>query len=355
MAEYGLAFVGCFTTPERKARGTGIDICRINPTTGAWRLLGSHGGLVNPSLLITDPMRRILYAVHGDCDYATALAIDPLAGTLRPLGRASTGGRNGVHQALDSAGRFLIVANYASGTVAVLPVRPDGSLEDFIQLVELPGPIGPHRSEQAASHPHQVVFDPSGQFVLVPDKGLDRVFVLRFDAAQGRLSLAEAAPARMRPGAGPRHLAFHPTLPIVFVVNELDSTIATCRWDGATGELRPVHLVSTLPPDFFGASTAAALVVTPDGNHVYATNRGQDGIAHFAFDPVCCGLSAAGWTSSDGRDPRFMTLDPTGTGLLVANEQGDSILAFDLHEPSGTPIRRAVALSSASPCTIAFL
>ena len=196
----GLAFVGCFTTPERKARGTGIDICRIDPASGTWRLAGHFGGLVNPSFLVSDPARRILYAVHGDCDYATALAVDPETGSLRLLGRAATGGRNGVHQALDPSARFLVVANYASGSVAVLPVRPDGSLADFTQILELPGPTGPHRSEQASSHPHHTVFDPSGRFLLVPDKGLDRVFVLRFDPERGRLSLPASGPAIMRPG-----------------------------------------------------------------------------------------------------------------------------------------------------------
>ncbi|MEI9983723.1 MAG: lactonase family protein [Aliidongia sp.] len=343
------AFVGCFTTPERKARGTGIDICRIDPVSGAWRLAGHHGGLTNPSFLITDPARHILYAVHGDLDYASAFAIDPATGALTPLGQAATGGRNGVHPAIDPTGRFMIAANYASGTVAVLPIRPDGTLGDFTQLLDLPGAVGPHRTEQACAHPHHIVFDPSGRFVLVPDKGLDKVFVLRFEGGE----LALAGHAVMRPGAGPRHMVFHPTLPVAFVVNELDSTMATCRWDAETGTLTPVHLVSILPPDFFGASTSAAIVITPDGKNIYASNRGQDGIAHFAFDATAGRLDTIGWTPSEGRDPRFMTLDPSGRRLYAANEQGDTILAFDIAE-DGRLSRRGVVLSSTSPCTIAF-
>jgi 6-phosphogluconolactonase len=344
------AYVGCFTTEQRKARGTGIDICRIDPVSGGWLLAGHHGGLTNPSFLITDAGKRFLYSVHGDSDYASAFAIDGETGALTLLGQAATGGRNGVHQAIDPTGRFMVVANYGSGTMAVLPVREDGTLGDFTQLLELPGRIGPHRTEQAIAHPHHVVFDPSGRFVIVPDKGLDKVFVLRF--ADGALSLHSEAV--MRPGAGPRHMAFHPSLPFAFVLNELDSTVATCCWDGETGTLTPSHLVSSLPTDFFGASTAAAIVITPDGKHIFASNRGQDGIAKFAFNADRGRLDLVGWTPSEGRDPRFMTLDPSGQRLYVANEQGDTILRFDLDTETGRPIRRGVALASASPCSIAF-
>src|SRR5439155_17867146 len=149
------------------------------------------------------------------------------------LNRAAAGGKNGVRPAVDPGGKFLIVANYASGSVAVLPIGPDGSLQDQHQLLDLPGEPGPHKIEQPGSHPHDVVFDPSGRFVLVPDKGLDRVFVFRFDQETGRLKPTDQGSVPSRAGAGPRHLAFHPTLPVVWVLNELNSTIATHSWDAA--------------------------------------------------------------------------------------------------------------------------
>ncbi len=344
------AFVGCFTTAQRKARGTGIDICTIDPVSGAWEKIGHQGGLTNPSFLITDASKRFLYSVHGDSEYASAFAI-AADGSLTALGQAATGGRNGVHPAIDPSGQFMVVANYGTGSVAVLPVRDDGALGDFTQLLDLPGPLGPHRTEQTVAHPHHVVFDPSGRFVIIPDKGLDKVFVLRF--AEGTLALHSEAV--MRPGAGPRHMVFHPSLPFAFVLNELDSTLAACRWDATSGTLTPLHLASTLPPDFFGASTAAAIVITPDGKHIFASNRGQDGVAQFAFDAEQARLETIGWTASEGRDPRFMALDPSGARLYVANEQGDTILAFDLDPASGRPVGRGVVLASASPCTIAFV
>ena len=348
-----LAFVGCFTTAKRLARGQGIDVYRIAPPPAPWVLIDHVGNLVNPSFLITDPARKILYAVHGDADYASAFAIEPSTGRLRPLGQAPTGGLNGVHQALDPSSRFLVVANYASGSLALLPVRPDGGLEAFSHLLPLPGATGPHRTEQTLSHPHHVVFDPSGRFLLVPDKGLDRIFVLAVDADRGGLRIVSQA--LMRPGAGPRHIVFHPSRPIAFVVNELDSSVATCGFDAAAGVLTPRHVAPCLPPGFFGASTAAAIVITPCGRFVHASNRGQDGITHFAFDAAEERLRVIGWTPAQGREPRFMILTPHGEQLLVANEQGDTIVPFAIDAASGGIAASGAALPSASPCTIAFL
>ena len=340
------AVIGGFTTAQRQARGEGVSAFRI-AAPGEWVRTDLLGGLSNPSFLITDPTRPLIYAVHGDGDVASTLALDSDTGTLRLLGQAPTGGGNGVHAALAPTGRHLLVANYGSGTVAVLRVDAEGCLGEIASLFALPGLPGPHRSEQAMSHPHHIVFDPSGGFVLVPDKGLDRVFVLRFDANAGTLALhGEAA---MRPGAGPRHVVFHPSLGVAFVMNELDSTVAVCRWQA--GVLSPTDLATTLPPDFFGASAAAAIVVSRDGGSVYASNRGHDSVARFMFDATTQRLVPLGWIASGGRDPRFMTLDAEGEQLLVANEQGDSVACFDT-EPR---LRLERSFAVRSPSSIAFV
>src|ERR1700704_2131501 len=190
------AYVGSFTSAEKKARGNGINVYRMDPATGAWSHVQQVGELVNPSFLVLSKDQRALYSVHGDENHATAFAVDPESGKLKLLGRADTGGKNGVRQALDPSGRFLVVANYASGTVAVLPVAEDGALRNQTQLVELKGTPGPHRVRQVSSHPHDIVFDPSGRFVVVPDLGLDRTFVFRFDPARGALSEARVMQGR---------------------------------------------------------------------------------------------------------------------------------------------------------------
>lgn len=346
------AVVGSFTTERRKARGDGLHSFRIDPKTYTWTHAFHLPGLVNPSFLITNRDRDRIYSVHGDCDFANAFSVDAETGSLRLLGQAATGGVNGVHLAVDPSGKFLVVANYASGSVSVLPITAGGRLERFIHKLDLPGEPGPHRTEQASSHPHHVVFDPSGRFLLVPDKGLDRIFVLKLDGS-GRLQLHGSA--AMRPGAGPRHITFHPSLPVAFVVNEINSTVAACRWDDANGILSPMELRSALPPYFFGASTAAAIVVSPCGRHVYASNRGQDSVAHVNFDSARNTLETVGWVSSQGRDPRFMCLGSDGQTLLIANEQSDNIVSFDIDGETGALTLRDQVIRIASPATIIFI
>jgi 6-phosphogluconolactonase (cycloisomerase 2 family) len=157
----------------------------------------------------------------------------------------------------------------------------------------------------------------------------------------------------MRPGAGPRHIVFHPAAPFAFVVNELDSTVAACRWDAQAGILAPTYVISSLPPDFFGETIASAIVISPDGRTLYASNRGQDGVVHLRFDERSLRLDVVGWTPV-GRVPRFMTLSPSGDRLFVANEQGDSIMAFDFGA-GGALIPRRPVLMTPSPSTIAFV
>jgi 6-phosphogluconolactonase len=346
----GFAYVGCFTTEKRQARGDGIHAYRVDPAGGAWSHAQHLPGLVNPSFLVMGPGGRTLYAVHGDQDYASAFARDAGTGLLQSLGQAAAGGSNVVHGALDPAGQHFVVANYGSGSVAVLPVAGDGGLGGYAQRVEMPGRPGPHRTEQAGSHPHHVAFDPGGRFVLVPDKGHDSVCVFAFDAGRGMLELASMTASR--PGAGPRHGAFHPTLPVYWVLNELDSSITTYRWSAEAGSLEPVQVLPTLPPDFFGASTAAAIVATPDGRHVFASNRGQDGISAFAADAVTGQLEPLGWTPAPGRGPRFMAFH--AGCLYVASERDDVIGRFAPASQAGGLRAQGEVASSPSPVSIAF-
>ena len=341
------AYVGCFTTAARGARGDGIHVHAIDAATGAWTHIQHLPGLPNPSFLVLAPDRRTLYAAHGDADHASAYARRAEDGRLRPLGKAATGGANVVHQAISPSGRHLIVANYASGSVAVLPIEDDGALAPFRFLAQMPGRPGPHRLEQGGSHPHQIVFDPSGRFVLVPDKGHDGVAVFAFDEDRGTLELASMMPSR--PGAGPRHVAFHPERPVCWVLNELSSSVTTCRW--APGRLEPVEVLPTLPSDFFGASTAAAIVPAADGRVVYASNRGHDSVVAFGADGEEGRLQPLGWTRAPGREPRFIAMQD---GILfVASERDDRIGRF-VPEAGGGLRQEGGIVSSPSPVTIAF-
>ena len=205
------AYVGGYTSRERDGRGDGLNVYRIDAGSGAWTHAQRLSELANPSWLTLGPAGRVLYVAHGDGNAAAAYAVDPASGLLRPLGHRATGGGNGVRLGLDGSGRFLVCANYGTGTVAVLPIESDGALGPVTDLVPLQGTAGPHRTQQTSAHPHDIAFDPSGRFFLVPDKGLDRVFVFRVDGAAARWSRARrrrwspvAARARATPPSTPR-------------------------------------------------------------------------------------------------------------------------------------------------------
>ena len=348
------AYVGCYTTAQRYARGDGIHVYRVDPGTGAWTHVQHVGELVNPSFLVMRRDQRYLYSVHGDETYATSFSVDRATGRLTPLGRAQTGGRNGVHQAIDPSGKFMLVANYSSGSVAVMPVRPDGTLADAVHVETLPGQPGPHRIEQSASHPHQIVFDPSGKFVVVPDKGLDRVFVFGFDPAAGKLTPTAQGSAVARSGSGPRRAAFHPALPVTWVLNEIGSTVATWYWEAERGHLRPAQILPALPPDYTGENTCAEIAVSSGGRFVYCSNRGHDSVAIFAADPATGLLASAGWIPSQGRTPRFIAFDPSCRFLYAANEQSDTVVTFRADPATGRLTPAGQAVRNASPVTIAF-
>jgi 6-phosphogluconolactonase (cycloisomerase 2 family) len=348
------AYVGSYTTAERYARGDGIHVYRVDPETGAWTHAQHVGGLVNPSFLALRPDQRCLCSVHGDETYATAFAVDRETGRLTLLNRAQTGGRNGVHPGFHPGGRFVIVANYSTGSVAVLPVQSDGRLADATQVVSLPGQPGPHRIEQASSHPHQVVFDPSGRHVIVPDKGLDRIFIFRFDAEAGKLTPTAQGSVVARAGSGPRHAAFHPGLPVVWVLNEIANTVTTYYWEAEHGGMRPVQILSLLPPDFTGESTGAAIAVSAQGRFVYCSNRGHDSIAIFSADRNTGLLTSIGWESSRGRVPRFIGFDLSKRFLYAANEQGDTVVCWRMDAVTGGLTLAGQPVRNASPVTIAF-
>ena len=328
------AYVGSFTSEARKARGEGISAYRIDPATGRWARVQALSREVNPGYLAVDPRRPVLYAVHAEANQVSAFAINDTTGELTLINRQSCGGDNPVHLALDATGRFLVVANYASGNVIALQVDADGSLGRRTADVALKGELGPHRTEQAVPHPHQCPFDPSGRFIVVPDKGLDRLFAFRLDAATGALVPADPPSVKTRSGSGPRHIGFHPRLPFAYVINELDSTVGVYRTRD-TGALEPIQIVPSIPSSHTGDNTGAAVAVAPSGRFVYVSNRGHNSVGIFRVDESNGLLSAVAWEPTTGPTPRFIGLDPAGARLYAANQAGDTIVEFDVSDASG--------------------
>jgi 6-phosphogluconolactonase len=346
------AYVGSRTTRERNARGNGISIFKLDTERGTLQLIDIVRDLVNPSFLALSRDGEYLYTVHGDESDATAFKVDRRTGRLTFVNKQSTQGKNPVHLALDPTGRFLVVSNHIGASLAVLPVNADGSLGTPTQLVSLAGPIGPHRVEQKQAKPHFNPFDPTGRFVIVPDKGLDRVFTFRFD--QGRLTPGAVPFVTTRETAGPRHVSFHPKASLAYVVNELDSTVTAYRVTPATGALAPFQIVSALPESFTGNSRASELQIDAEGRFLYASNRGYDSVAVFRIDPATGHLTFIEAEPTQGKTPRFITPSPDGRFMFALNEDSDTIVTLAIDASTGKLKPTGASVTSGSPVCMVF-
>lgn len=347
------AYVGSRTTKERNARGVGITVYRYAPETGACALVQTLNDLVNPSFLTFNRTQSHLYCVHGDQSEVSSFAIDSKSGELTKLNTVSTQGKNPVHLSVDPTNKFLTVANYATGSFALLPIQNDGSLGGLSHVESLPGEAGPYKVEQGSSHPHMIPFDPSGRFVVIPDKGLDGIFVYRVQNNNAKLEVTQVSMVKAREGAGPRHIVFTPDTRHAYVVNELDSSVTGYAYEADRGALTAKEILSTLPSTFTGNSRAAAIVMAPSGKYLYVSNRGHDSVATFAINGSG-EFVAQGHTPSQGRKPRFMNLTPDGSRLFVANEETDNIVAFDVDRNSGGLTENGHVIKTGSPVCMIF-
>lgn len=351
-----LVFVGGYTETLAHVRGRagGIGVYRMDPASGALAHAATVEGPTSPSYLVLHPRLPVLYAVEELEEGAvSAFRFDPGSGAAMPLGRQQSGGSSPAHLCVDRSGEWLLVANYGSGTVAVLPIGDDGSLGAATHTVRHGG-RGVHPERQTQPHAHCVAVDPANRFALVADLGLDKVMLYRFDAARGTLLPHDPPAAAIQPGAGPRHLAFHPSGRWVYVINELDSTLVACTYDAAEGRLEPVQRVSTLPEGFAGTSTTAAVRVAPSGRFVYGSNRGHDSIAVFAVDPAVGTLTYVEHVSTEGQTPRDFNIDPTGRFLLAANQDSDTIVTFRVDPERGTLTSTGHVIEAMSPVCVVF-
>ena len=265
----------------------------------------------------------------------SAFAIDPATGHLSYLNQQSTHGLAPCYASVEPAGRYCLVANYETGNLCVLPIQEDGSLGEATDTVQFAG-SGPNPERQEGPHAHMVTPSPDGGFILAVDLGTDRLMAFRLDRERGTLSPADPPWTQMPPGAGPRHLAFHPHRPFAYVISELKSTIIVCRYDAQQGTFAAVQTISTLPDDFTGQNLGAEIMVAPSGRFVYASNRGHDSLAIYAVDPETGQLALVGHEASQGVGPRAFTIDPSGALLLVANQDTDTVVTFWIDGDSGT-------------------
>ncbi|MFN7937763.1 MAG: lactonase family protein [Bryobacteraceae bacterium] len=344
-------YFGTYTDPKPARKGDGIYGFRIQPDTGAVEFAGSFASAVNPSYLALHPNRRALYAVNETSPGAvSAFAVDPLSGALTHMVTRPSLGDRPVHLSVDPTGRFVLVAN-DGGSIAIFPVLSDGSLGEATDSIVHQGATGPNKQRQDAPHPQQIQTDPTGRYALVTDLGLDKIFVYQINTASGTLRLHSQLDTE--PGSGPKRIAYHPLGRWMYRINELANTMTAVEWIAATGELRNIQSLSTIPASFQGDNGTGQVQVAPYGQFVYGTNLGDDSIALFNMDAGTGELTFLARESSNGEVPAYLAIDPTGSFLFAANRDSDNVVQFAMNPKNGH-ITPTGALEIGSPASILF-
>ena len=352
-------YLGTYTGKESK----GIYVSRLEMATGRLSPPQLAAETPSPSYLAIHPTKRFLYAANEvntfggkDTGSVSAFAIDRASGVLTPLNQQASGGRGAVHLVVDATGRNVLVANYGGGSVAVLPLAADGMLRPASAFVQHTG-SGADPKRQTAPRAHSINLDPGNRFAYAADLGIDKVLIYRFDADRGTLVANDPPFAAVRPAAGPRHFAFHPSSRFAYVINELNLTVTAFAADAQRGSLTEIETVSTLPPGEAvreGFSTAD-VQVHPSGRFLYGSNRGHDSIVAFAIDDETGKLTAVDHESTQGSTPRGFGLDPSGRYLLAANQRSDSIVVLRIDQQSGRLEPTGHTIRVPSPVCVKFV
>ncbi|MFZ0746162.1 MAG: lactonase family protein [Terracidiphilus sp.] len=368
-----LAFVGSYTSAvDGPANGEGICLLEMDPRTGELSQRTLAAKTRNPSWIVIHPSKKYVYAINEIADFegtngsVTAFSLDAANGELTALNTVSSAGAGPAHMSLDASGKFVFVANYMGGSIAVLPILEGGKLGSAVDTHRDTGSIGAKKATDAprgsfaisghdAPHAHMIAADPQNRFVLATDLGQDRIYVYRFDAASGKLTPADAAPFDSLPsGNGPRHFAFHPNGHWLYLLMEESSTIAFFHYDPENGALTLQKSISALPSGFAGSSFASEILVSPDGKFLYSANRLFDSIS-------VCSIAADGTpkligeTPTMGDYPRNCRIDPSGSFLYSCNQHSDCITSFRIHRETGLLTFTGQFTPVPSPAIITFL
>ncbi len=327
-------YIGTYTEklPFVEGKAEGIYVYSLDTDSGQLEYCSHTTGPRNPSYLAIDPQRRFLYAdqetVVDDDPQVHAFAIE--GDRLRPLNSQPAHGGLPCHIIVDATGKYVLSANYETGSVAVYPMGADGSLGEAATVVQHRG-SGSSHERQLGPHAHAVVLNAANDRLFVPDLGLDRVVVYDFNSDTGALAPGDPPFVKLHTGAGPRHFVFDPSEQYAFALGEMDATITVLAH--RDGMLNPLQRVSTLPPDSTARPSCAEIAVSANGRFVYASNRGHNSIARFAFADGA--LTALGHTDTGGETPRDFAIDPTGTFLIVGNQDTDSVVTFRINSATG--------------------
>jgi 6-phosphogluconolactonase len=316
------------------------NICAfwLDLKSGALTPIGEVAQVDAPSFLAISPNRRFLYAITEgttkDNSFVNAFRINPKSGKLDLLNRQPSGGSGPCHLVVDQSGRDVLAANYISGSILVFPIDKKGALGPMSAFVQDHGSsVDPFR--QTGPHDHCIVTDPDDRYVFACDLGLDKVMVFKFDPSRGSLVANDPPSAPVKPGSGPRHIAFHPNRRYAYVISEMASTLTVFAYYHDRGVLTEIEDHSLLPRDFKGQSWAAEVAVHPSGNFVYASNRGDDSIVVFRCNQDTGRLTFIERDSTEGKTPRNFEIDPTGAFLLAGNQDSGTIVVFRIDKKTG--------------------
>ena len=357
-----LVYVGTYTN---KTESKGIYAYLFDPGVGKLSPLGVAAEAEDPSFLAVHPSGKYLYAVNEINHFGaqksgavSAFAIDAKTRKLTLLNQDGTQGGGPCYISLDKTGKFVLVANYDGGSVAVFPIGEDGSLAPASAFIQHSG-SSVDKERQEGPHTHWIGTSPENRFALAADLGLDEILVYRFNSAKGTLAPNIPPHVKLSPGAGPRHLTFHPNGKFAYVLTEMGSNVTAFAYKAGNGSLSPLQTVSTLSilrKDYSGAKEAAEVAVHPSGKFLYASNRaGIDTISVFSIDPVKGTLKLRDEYPTMGKTPRNFAIDPTGKFLLAANQESDNIVIFRIDSTTGALSPTGEVTEAPAPVCITFV
>lgn len=352
-------YFGTYTGGKSK----GIYVSRFDATTGKLSEPELAAETKNPSFLAVHPDGKSLYAVGEVNDTqgqragaVNAYAIATKTGKLTSLSQQTSGGTGPCHLALDVSGKCVLIANYGSGSVAALPIQADGRLGAATSVIQHTGSsLNPKR--QAEPHAHFITPSPNNRFALACDLGLDKILIYQLDAANARLTTNAPPAATVAPGAGPRHLVFHPNGKQVYVLNEMALTITVFDYDAATARFSDKQIIAAVPAGYVitEKDSGAEIAIHPNGKFIYASNRGPNDIAVLAVDESTGTLKLVQNESTQGKTPRHFAIDPSGRWLLAENQNSDSVVVFALEPQTGRLKPSGQSITVGSPVCAVFV
>lgn len=310
----------------------------------------------NPSFIEIHPDGNFLYAVSesGEAGSVSAYVIDKDTGDLKFLNQQLSGGAGPCHVSIDHEGKNALVANYGSGSASVIPIKLNGRLAKPTGFVQHTGSsVNPRRQKEP--HAHSINVSPDNRFAFVADLGIDKIMIYRLDTEKGTIEKNSPPFAKVKPGAGPRHFAFHPNGKYAYVISELDYTVTAFIYQPASGTLTDIQTITTLPNGFDGSNSCAEVRVHPNGKFLYGSNRGHDSIAVYRIDPAKGTLTFVEHETADIKTPRNFNIDPTGRFCLVANQGGNSVVVFLINQKTGALEPTEHKISIGRPVCVRFL